>query len=92
MWWELFQDDISPNHEGEECSESYSRMIFLQIMRERSVARAIPKSCIEYTSPPVEVNARISVILGTDCNDDKYNTWLLYDRSHDTSLSNDLEK
>jgi hypothetical protein len=30
------------NHEGEECSESYSRMIFLQIMRERSVARAIP--------------------------------------------------
>jgi hypothetical protein len=31
-----------PNHEGEECGESYSRMIFLQIMRERSVARAIP--------------------------------------------------
>jgi hypothetical protein len=35
-------DKYSPNHEGEECGESYSRMIFLQIMRERSVARAIP--------------------------------------------------
>ena len=42
VWWELYQDDISPNHEGEECGESYSRMIFLQIMRERGVVRAIP--------------------------------------------------
>jgi hypothetical protein len=38
----LYQNDISPNHEGEGCGESYSRMIFLQIMRERSVVRAIP--------------------------------------------------
>jgi hypothetical protein len=42
VWGELYQNDISPNHEGEGCGESYSRMIFLQIMRERSVVRAIP--------------------------------------------------
>ena len=42
VWGELYQNDISPNHEGEGCGESYSRMIFLQIMRDRSVVRAIP--------------------------------------------------
>jgi hypothetical protein len=41
VWRELFQDDISPNHEGEECGESYTRMIFLQIVGERGVVRAI---------------------------------------------------
>jgi hypothetical protein len=29
VWGELYQNDISPNHEGEGCGESYSRMIFL---------------------------------------------------------------
>ena len=41
MWGELYQNDISPNYEGEGCGESYSRMIFLPIMRERGVVRAI---------------------------------------------------
>ena len=40
--WELYQDDITLNHEGEGCSESYTRMILLQIMRQRSEMRAIP--------------------------------------------------
>jgi hypothetical protein len=39
VWEELYQNDISPNHEGKGCGESYSRMIFLQIMRKRSVVR-----------------------------------------------------
>jgi hypothetical protein len=37
VWEELYQNDISPNHEGKGCGESYSRMIFLQIMRDKSV-------------------------------------------------------
>ena len=39
----------------------------------------------------VEINTRISLLLRTDCID-KYNTWLPYDRSYDTSLPYDLEK
>jgi len=41
MWWELGEVDITPNHGGEWCAESYARMISLQIMRERGVVRAI---------------------------------------------------
>jgi len=37
----LYQDDITPHHEGEGCDESYIRMILFQIMRERVVVRAM---------------------------------------------------
>ena len=43
--WELYQVDITPNREGEVCGESYTRMILLQIMRERGVVRGIPGWC-----------------------------------------------
>ena len=42
VWWELYQEDITPHHGGEACGESYTWMILLQIMRERGVVRPIP--------------------------------------------------
>jgi len=40
--WELYQDDITPNDEGEGRRESYTRIILLQMIEERGGVRAIP--------------------------------------------------
>ena len=40
--WELYQDYITLNHGGEAYGGSYTRVILLQIMGERSSVRALP--------------------------------------------------